>query len=207
MTNSKYASEGELFKKIMGSEWHKLNPQIQQRFSVKTSSTKPLQFTGELTELSCSFFGKILAFICQAFIPGALIPYNSNQCPVDIEVYTKDNSSFLYKKRLYKIPNKKPIQFISYMTESDKGEVLEYVGCGIGMKLIVFEKNTDLHFKSDGYFIDIGFWRLPIPKLLSPGDIYLMHINEGENKFRISIEITHRWFGKMFTQKGQFMTI
>lgn len=207
MTDTIYASEGELFKKIMNTEWDKLHPHIQQRFSVKTSTTKPLRFTGELTDLSCSFLGKILAFITQPFIPGALIPHTSNKCPVDIEVYTQENSHFLYKKRLYKISDKKTIQFISYMTESNKGEILEYVGSGIGMKLIVSEKDTNLHFKSDGYFIDIGICRLPIPNLLSPGDVYLMHINESENTFRISIEITHKWFGKMFTQKGCFRTI
>lgn len=75
------------------------------------------------------------------------------------------------------------------------------------MKLIVFEKNGNLHFKSDGYFVDIGSWRLPIPALLSPGEVYLMHIDEGENNFQISIEITHRWLGRTFTQKGRFESI
>ena len=207
MTISKYASEGELFKKIMGHKWNNLHPNIQERFNHKASPTQPLQFVGELTELRCSFWGKILAYLTQPFIAGALIPYNSNQCAVDIDVYTEEHSSFLYKKRLYKIPNRKPIEFISYMTESKTGDILEYVGCGIGMKLLVFEKETNLHFKSDGYFIDIGLCCLPIPKLFSPGDIYLIHINEGKDKFRIVIDITHKWLGKMFLQKGIFHSV
>lgn len=207
MTTSKYASEGELFKKIMGEDWYKLNPNIQKRFSEKTYPNHPLKYMGNLTELKCSFWGQILAHLTQPFIPGALIPYNTQICPVDIQVYTKENSPCLYKERIYRIPNRNPIKFTSHMIESETGEVLEYVGCGLGMKLVVFEKEGNLHFKSDGYFIDIGLCRLPIPSLLAPGDVYLMHIDEGENKFRISIEITHRWLGIMFIQKGNFQSI
>lgn len=200
-------SEGELFKKIMGEEWSRLHSDIQNRFEKNPVPGKPLKYHGTLEELSCSFWGKILGYITKPFIQGALIPNTAYDCPVDIKVYTKPNCPHIFKERIYKIPGRQPIKFTSYMKESEKGEVLEYVGAGLGMKLIVFEKDAQLHFKSDGYFLDIGICRIPLPDLISPGDTYLTHINEGENQFRIRIDITHKIFGKMFMQTGVFTQI
>jgi hypothetical protein len=48
------------------------------------------------------------------------------------------------------------------MIKSKEGELIEYVGMGLGMKLLVFVQDSNLHFKSDGYFIDIGLCRIPL---------------------------------------------
>lgn len=200
-------SEGELFKKILGDEWLKLHPDIQARFEKNPEPGRPLTYQGELEELSCSFWGKIFGYMTMPLIKGALIPYTAYHFPVDIQVYSKLNCSHIFKQRIYRLPGRKPIKFTSYMKESSKGEVLEYVGAGLGMKLIVFEKDGDLHFKSDGYFWDIGFFRIPIPDILSPGNTYLMHINEGNNQFRIRIDIKHKLLGRMFVQAGVFRQV
>ncbi len=200
-------SEGELFKKIMGKEWLRLHPDIQKRFEKNPVPGSPLKYRGSLEELSCSFWGKLLGYLTMPLIRGALIPYTARNVPVDIEVYSKQNCPYIFKQRTYKLPGRRPIQFTSCMKESEKGEVLEYVGAGLGMKLIVFEKDSNLHFKSDGYFWDTGLCRIPLPDILTPGNTYLMHINEGDNQFRIRIDIDHVLFGKMFVQAGVFQEV
>ena len=205
--NQVFSSEGELFKKIMGPRWDGLHSDIKKRFDKNPTPGKPLRYTGVLEELSCSFWGKLLGHITTPLIKGALIPYTEFDFPVDIQVYTKEGCPHIFKERTYKLKKRKPIMFTSYMKESSKGEVLEYVGMGLGMKLIVFEKDSNLHFKSDGYFWDIGLFRIPVPDLLSPGKTYLTHINEGSDQFRIRIDITHSLFGKMFVQAGVFSEI
>jgi hypothetical protein len=197
-------SEGELFKKIMGKKWIDLHPDIQKRFDKNPLPGSPLRYHGNLEELSCTFWGKLMGWVTMLFAKGALIPYTAYNFPVDIQVYSKKNCPFIFKERSYRLPGRKPILFTSYMKESEKGEVLEYVGAGLGMKLLVFEKDGNLHFKSDGYFWDIGICRIPLPSVFTPGDTYLMHINEGRNQFRIRIDITHKLFGKMFVQAGVF---
>lgn len=197
-------SEGELFKKIMGPNWQRLHPDIQRRFDKNPAPGKPLRYTGSLDELSCSIWGKILGHITLPLIKGALLPYCAANFPVDIQVYSKENCPYLFKHRIYRLPGRKPVEFTSYMKESEKGEVLEYVGAGLGMKLLVFEKEGNLHFKSDGYFWDIGLCRIPLPAIFTPGDTYLMHINVDPGNFRIRIDITHRLFGKMYVQAGPF---
>jgi len=206
-TKALIRSEGELFKKVMGGQWLQLHPDIQKRFEKNPLPGYPLCYRGELEELSCSFWGKMLGHITQHLIGGALMPFVAHNFPVDIQVYSKESCPYIFKHRTYHIPNRKPVQFTSYMKESENGEVLEYVGMGLGMKLLVFESGGNLHFQSDGYFWDIGICRIPLPDILSPGHTYLTHINEGENQFRIRIDITHKIFGKMFVQAGVFHEI
>ena len=197
-------SEGELFKKILGPEWKKLHPDIQLRFDKNPAPGQPLRYTGMLGELRCSRVGRLLGLLSMPLIQGALIPYCDADFPVDIEVYSKPGCASIFKQRIYRLNKRKPIQFTSYMAESEKGEVLEYVGFGLGMKLVLHVQEGNLYFTSDGYFWDIFGWRMPLPDVLTPGKTFLCHRNDNPAQFNIRIEIRHPWFGTTFTQVGVF---
>ncbi|MBB3120322.1 DUF4166 domain-containing protein [Pseudoduganella violacea] len=196
--------EGELFRKILGAEWGKLHPDIQRRFDKNPAPGKPLRYAGSLSELRSSVFGKLLGFLSGPLIEGALIPYDDFDFPVDIEVYSKPGCPYIFKQRIYRLRRHKPVRFTSYMAESEKGEVLEYVGLGLGMKLLLRVEDGNLHFTSDGYFWQILGWRVPLPDLLTPGKTFLCHRNEAPNRFNIRIEIRHILFGTSFVQAGVF---
>jgi hypothetical protein len=198
------AGEGELFRKVLGSEWSKLHPDIQLRFASNPAPGQPLLYHGSLAELRASRFGKLLGFASRPFIGGALIPHDDRDFPVDIQVYGKPGLPHIYKQRIYMLNGRKPVRFTSYMAESEDGEVLEYVGLGLGMKLRLHVAEGNLHFTSDGYFWDILGWRIPLPGVLTPGKTYLRHCNEAANRFNIRIEIRHAWFGTTFVQAGVF---
>jgi len=200
----KHPSEGELFKKVMGAEWQTLHPDIRRRFEKNPAPGQPLYYRGELSELSCSRLGRLLGWITRPFINGALIPHNDTDFPVDIEVYSRPGCAFIFKQRTYRLHGRKPIRFTSYMAESEQGEVLEYVGMGLGMKLVLDVREGNLYFTSDGYFLDLFGWRLPLPGLLTPGKTYLCHRNDHPQQFNIRIEIRHALFGTTFTQVGVF---
>lgn len=191
-TNIIEPSEGRLFKKILGEEWKNLHPDIQTRFGRNPALNKPLYYTGYLT---------------LPIIKGALIPFDDFDFPVDIQVYSKPNNPSIFKQRIYRLHGRKPIQFTSYMRESDKGEVLEYVGMGLGMKLILHVKDGNLHFTSNGYFWQFLGWRIPLPDFLTPGKTNLSHCNDDPGQFNIRIEIKHSLFGTSFTQMGVFHEI
>jgi hypothetical protein len=202
-----FRSEGELFKRIMGDDWLKLHPDIQERFEKNPIPGAPLKYTGVLDELSCSRMGKLMGILTRPLIKGALIPYTAFDVPVDIEVFSKPGDESIFKNRKYRIPGREVIDFTSRMKQNREGEVLEYVGFGLGMKLIVFEKEGNLHFQSDGYFLDLGWFLVPIPGLMTPGKTYLTHENVGGGRFRIRIDIDHVLFGKMFIQAGEFREV
>ncbi|MBI3229674.1 MAG: DUF4166 domain-containing protein [Burkholderiales bacterium] len=200
-------SEGELFRKVLGPAWQNLHRDIQARFAHNPEPDKPLYYRGFLSELHCSWLGKIIGFLTMPLIDGALIPYNDRDFPVDIMVYGKAASPAIFKQRIYHLHGRKPIQFTSYMQESERGEVLEYVGLGLGMKLRLHVQDGDLYFTSDGYFWDVAGWRLPIHGIFTPGKTFLCHRNDSPTQFNIRIEIRHCLFGTTFTQVGVFEQI
>lgn len=200
----KIFSEGELFRKILGPKWTELHPDIQLRFGRNPLPGKPLHYVGHLTELSCSRFGRVLGYLTMPLIKGALMPYTDANFPVDIQVSSKENSAAIYKQRIYKLHGRKPVQFTSFMRESSKGEVLEYVGMGLGMKLLLDVRDGNLHFQSDGYFWEVFGVRIPIPPLMTPGKTILCHRNNSPTQFDIHIAIVHPLFGTSFIQAGVF---
>lgn len=200
-------SEGELFKKILGPQWRLLHPDIQARFDKNPLPGKPLRYQGRLSELTCSRVGRVLGHLSMPFIKGALMPYNDADFPVDIEVYSKVNCAAIFKQRTYRLNQRGPVMFTSFMAESRKGEVLEYVGMGLGMKLVLSVRDGNLHFESDGYFWDVLGVRIPLPGLITPGKTFLCHRNNSANQFDIRIEIRHALFGTTFTQAGVFREV
>src|SRR4029077_14933329 len=121
------------------------------------------------------------------FLKGALIPFDDFDLPVDIKVYSKPNDPSIYKQRIYHLHGRNPIQFTSHMRESEKGDVLEYVGFGLGMKLILHIKDGNLYFTSNGYFLQVLGCHIPIPDLLTPGKVFLSHCNDAPHQFNIRI--------------------
>ncbi len=200
-------SEGELFKKILGPQWRLLHPDIQARFDKNPLPGKPLRYQGRLSELTCSRLGRVLGYLSMPIIKGALMPYTDADFPVDIEVYSKPNCASIFKQRIYRLNRRRPVMFTSFMAESEKGEVLEYVGMGLGMKLLLSIREGNLHFESDGYFWDVLGIRIPLPGLITPGKTYLCHRNNSANQFDIRIEIRHPLFGTTFTQAGVFREV
>jgi hypothetical protein len=140
-------------------------------------------------------------------IKGALMPYCDAEFPVDIQVYSKPDCASIFKQRIYRLHGRKPIQFTSYMRESEHGEVLEYVGMGLGMKLVLHVHEGNLYFTSDGYFWEILGVRIPLPGIFTPGKTFLCHRNDSPTQFNIRIEIKHALFGTTFTQVGVFHEI
>jgi hypothetical protein len=201
-------SEGELFKKLLGAAWQQLHPDIARRFCDHPAPGKPLRYKGRLSALYCSRIGKILGHLTMPLIKGALIPYADTDVPVNVAIYTKTGCDAIYKQRIYHLNHRPPIQFTSFMRETAKGEVLEYVGKGLGMKLqLHVGDDKNLYFTSDGYFWEIGGFRIPLPGILTPGKTFLCHRNDSAEQFSISIEIKHILFGTTFTQVGVFHEI
>lgn len=197
-------SEGELFKKILGPAWGGLHPDIQARFDKNPLPGKPLHYRGSLSELTCSRLGRLLGYLTMPLIKGALMPYNDADFPVDIQVYSKPDCASIFKQRIHRLNFRKPVMFTSFMAESSKGEVLEYVGMGLGMKLVLDVRDGNLHFESDGYFWEVFGVRIPLSGVITPGKTFLCHRNNHANQFDIRIEIRHALFGTMFTQVGVF---
>jgi hypothetical protein len=193
--------EGHLFRAYLGHEWGNIHPNIQNRFSQDPAVDKAICYNGVMTQVRCSWLGKILAHSVQW--TGALQPYRAVDVPVEIRVSAKAGIEGVFKERIYHFAGKKPFRFNSHMLMRN-GKLLEFVGGGFGMQIHVDVKEGNLHFTDRGYFLQIGRVNIPLPYFLSPGDTYLLHENMEADTFRIVIRIRHRWFGEMYYQEGVF---
>jgi len=81
-----------------------------------------------------------------------------------------------------------------------------YVRCLVHGKLDleVFEFGRVLHFLSIAYFWRVGPCRIPIPTLLTPGRTHVLHLDEGQGRFRFVMGIRHPVLGLTFYQEGLF---
>ena len=80
----------------------------------------------------------------------------------------------------------------------------EYVGFGIGMSLRVSVEEEALIFRSAGYFLDLGGWRLAIPRLLHPGEMQIEHRDLRQGRFAFSLLLAHPLFGQLVRQLAHF---
>jgi hypothetical protein len=81
----------------------------------------------------------------------------------------------------------------------------EYVGYGVSMALRICVEREALVFRSVGYSLQIGWWRLPLPPWMTPGDLTVTHSDLGGGAFRFTLDVVHPRFGKLIRQSVVFM--
>jgi hypothetical protein len=198
------ASEGELIRRALGPQWDEIHPDIQARFARNPPPDRRLYYAGTLSELACSRIGGLLARLTRPLVGGALIAAVDRDVPVDIEVFSRPGDPAIFKRRVYRLNSGENIVFTSRMVAGGPGELVEYVSQRLGMTLRLSAVNGELHFASGTYFFQFAGRRIPIPRLFTPGDTWLVHRNAGHDCFNIRIEIRHPLLGLTFLQVGAF---
>ena len=72
------------------------------------------------------------------------------------------------------------------------------------MALKVAVEDGALVFRSDHYFLTLGAWRMRLPGLLVPGEMCIIHRDEGGGTFSFSLRLTHRHLGCLVYQLAHF---
>jgi hypothetical protein len=201
--NANIETEGQLIKLALGEQWNNLSAKIQARFEDEPSASKPKEYDGVMTEVSCSKLGKLMTYFTR-LINAPLIPYCEKNVPIEVKVYKESGNPIDHKSRIYYFTGKKPFKVHSAMSLNNKGEFEEYVNSWLGMKMKVYAAEGNLYFEGMSYFVKIANWRLPIPLLISPGRAYIKHSDYGDDSFLVRIEMKHPLFGMMFLQEGIF---
>jgi len=80
----------------------------------------------------------------------------------------------------------------------------DYVGFGVSMALRVSVEREALVFRSAGYSLQLGSFRLPLPVWLAPGDMTVTHSDLGCGTFRFTLEIIHPRLGMLLRQSAVF---
>ena len=192
------------FERLVGSEgWRRLAPAIRPRFSEKPQADHPIRYVGTMQKVQCSTAGLVLAQLCR-LIGTPFAPYRGDGIPVVISLHQGAVAGATIWRREYRYPARGAVQVQSTKLIAPDGTLEECVGCGLGMRLKVFELAGELHFLSQRYFWCVLGRRICLPHLLSPGTAHVIHRDLGDGRFRFIMTFRHRLFGSLFYQDGVF---
>jgi hypothetical protein len=192
------------FRTLVGERaWGELPDAVRWRFSKCLGPSEALVYQGLVTATQLSVAGRVLSFLSRAI--GSPLPLTDGATGPAVVIVTEDaglgGQSWL---RIYARPERFPQAIHSAKRFSGPTGLEEYVGCGIGMALRVSVEEGALAFRSAGYFLQIARWRIPIPRLLHPGQMQIVHRDLGAGSFEFSLSLTHRVFGRLVHQAAVF---
>jgi hypothetical protein len=206
-TDPRQFQTDSLYRTLLGdAAWQRLAPAIRLRFGLKPGPGETFRYQGAMEEVRCSRAGWLLAQLCR-LIGTPLAPHRGRDVPTIVEVLPERDGAGLLWRRVYSFAGRAPVTVSSIKRPDGDGGLLEAVGGGFGMELEVFERDGRLHFMSRRYFWQIGPLRLPLPTILAPGLLHVVHGEEGDGCFRFTLSTVHPWLGETFYQDGVFRAV
>ncbi len=192
------------FRRLLGEPaWRRLAPSIRERFRWKPAAGAEIRYVGAMTEVRCSTAGWLLAQFCR-LLGTPLAPHRGRDIPVTVALRLAGDGEGVRWERAYAFPQRAPVRCISIKKVGVGEGLMECVAGGIGMWLKLSEREGALHFRSTGYFWEGSRFRLALPAWLTPGELHVLHADEGNGCFRFCITIRHGLLGELFHQDGLF---
>ncbi len=189
-----YAPQHNIIRHQLGDSWQLLKPAIQERFSHEEA-----KYSGTMQVIRRSRAGWLFAHLTR-LIGNPLTPYAGENVAMQVALFPSHRPAGVSWQRSYFYEGRKPFVVTSVKCENRRGEMMERVGWGFGMKLKVFVEEGDLHFKSYRYF----WLGLPLPHLITPGQTHVVHADRGDGSFTFTISMVHPLLGETFYQSGVF---
>lgn len=192
------------FRALVGEEgWGRLPAAVQRRFSKRLAPGAVLVYAGEVIETRLSWWGRVLSFLARAI--GAPLPLEDGMAGgATVAVMENPGLGGQSWTRTYARSARFPQVISSVKCFAGPTGLEEHVGCGIGMSLAVSEADGALVFRSVGYFLTVGRMRVSLPYLLTPGDMEIVHRDEGGGAFLFTLALRHRRLGLLVSQTARF---
>jgi hypothetical protein len=189
------------FERLLGrAAWERLPAAVQRRFGPHAAG-EAILYEGRM-QVAASPVGRLFAQVCR-LIGTPLAPWTGEDVPTSVDVHLDARGGLVWA-RTYRFDGHAPILVSSTKLMTADGDLLEVVRGGLGMALDVTVEDGALHFRSRGYFVSLGGWRLRIPDLLTPGRAHVVHRDEGARTFRFTLAFQHPWLGRTLFQDGLF---
>lgn len=193
------------FRTLVGeAAWARLPEAVCRRFSKCLSPDDALFYRGKVVATELSRSGRILAFLARAI--GSPLPLTDGATGPALVVVTEDERLGGQSwTRIYTRAGRCPQTVHSAKRFRGPTGLEEYVGYGIGMALKVTVEDEALVFRSDHYFLALGRQRARLPRLLEPGQMCIIHRDEGGGSFSFRLTLTHPLVGRLVHQLAYFL--
>jgi len=200
----RFTTADDTYQKLLGIKaWSKLKPEIRKRFSMKPGSQQTIHYRGWI-HVRRNIAGFLFACFCK-IIGGPLVIQQDRSVPIEVELQAEANGGVSWIRNYHF--NRGSSQVKSSKRLNTQGELEEHIGCGLSMRLKVFERDGNLYFLSEDYRWRIGRFCFTVPTLLTPGVTLVSHEQIAGNRFRFSLSVNHRYFGEVFHQLGEFRQV
>jgi len=184
-------------------EWGRLPLAVWRRFSKKLGSGRTIVYVGEVEESFHSRAGWWLAHLTR-LIGGPLPTGTESRVPMIVTVTEDAASGGQVWTRICARRNGFPQVIHSAKRFAGPTGLEEYIGFGISMSLRLSVEHEALFFRSAGYFLSVGPFRVPLPEWLTPGALTVSHSDLGEGTFRFTLEVVHPSHGLLIRQSAVF---
>src|SRR5450631_391119 len=173
------------FRALLADEdWGRLPLATWRRFSKRLADGKTAVYVGEVIEVRFSRIGWWLAQLAR-LIGGPLPTCGDTNVPSIVTVTEDAATGGQVWTRIYGRRNGFPQVIHSSKRFAGPTGLEEYVGFGVSMALRVSVEREALVFRSAGYSLQLGSFRLPLPVWLAPGDMTVTHSDLGCGTFRL----------------------
>jgi hypothetical protein len=213
MTSARFSdiagSSGKLldddrFRALLSPEdWGRLPVAVWRRFSKRLASGKTVVYAGEVEQSFHSRAGWWLAQLAR-LIGGPLPTGTESRVPMIVTVTEDVSSGGQIWTRICARSDGFPQVIHSAKRFMGPTGLEEYIGFGISMALRLSVEHEGLFFRSAGYFLCLGRFRLPLPEWFTPGALTVSHTDLGGGLFRFTLEVMHSRLGVLIRQSAVF---
>lgn len=195
------------FRALVGeAAWAELPEPVQRRFSKRVGPDDIKLYRGRVLVTEISRAGWALAQICRV-IGSPLPDQHGARGPAVVAVSADARLGGQCWTRTYTRAGRFPQVVHSAKRFTGPTGLEEYVGGGISMSLLVTVEDGALVFRSSRYFVNVGRWRVSLPRWLSPGEMEIVHRQETVDEFSFTLSLTHPLLGVMLFQLAHFSDV
>lgn len=184
--------------------WQRLPEAVRRRFSRHLVDGAQIVYRGEVVAVELSRLGAAIAQLAR--LAGGPLPFTRDALGPCVVVVTEDTKlGGQVWSRSYPRPGAFPQVIHSAKRFAGPTGLEEYLGLGIVMRLALAEEEGQLVFRSAGYGLEIGRWRIGLPRWLTPGDCTVTHRAETDDRFSFTLTLDHPLFGRLLRQVAFFV--
>jgi hypothetical protein len=197
------------YRTLLGDAWWELPAATRARFEYHDAL-----YTGTM-KLHSSRAGRWVARLC-GLVGSPLPPPHELPLPTTVRVEPDGATGGSRWTRSYAFPTH--LTSVSSVKALDvDGTLVERLGFGLRMRLVLYVRDGALCFDSAGYYVDCPWpaWRgrrhcacrIPLPAWFLPGRTCVAHHDLGGGRFRFTMTIRHRLLGELFRHDGVFRSV
>jgi hypothetical protein len=201
------------------TDWKRLPLAVRKRFGRRVQIGDAIIYKGQVEYNHVNRWGHILNKALKLI--GAPLPLDTQNAGAAAIVTVTEAPSFdgghngqIWMRQYARQDAKRPFPQIIQSAKGFTGAtgIEEHIGGGIGMSLRPCVEGEELVFRAEDIFWDVpGPWkkkgkhlRLTLPRWLGPKLLRAGHEELGGGEFVFTLQLEHKWFGKMLDQRVRF---